>query len=137
MILIDTGPLVALCDRGDAQHRRAVRHLAELVRSSFVTCESVLTETCFHLPTSPQRRRLHALLEQLRVGAVVGSPDSRYRDRVFQWLARYAEHEPDWADGCLAVLSGDDPALRVWTYDAEFRTTWRRPDGSRIPLAIG
>ena len=34
-----------------------------------------------------------------------------------------------------AVLCGRDKALKVWTYDGEFRTTWRRPDGTAIPLA--
>ena len=26
------------------------------------------------------------------------------------------------------------PDWRVWTYDREFRTTWRRVNGSRIPV---
>jgi hypothetical protein len=34
----------------------------------------------------------------------------------------------------LAVLSGKDRRLRLWTYDREFRTTWRRPDGTVVPL---
>jgi hypothetical protein len=55
---------------------------------------------------------------------------------VLDWLAKYADHEPEWADACLAVLSGRDSGLKVWTYDREFRTTWRRPDGSTIPLAV-
>jgi hypothetical protein len=40
------------------------------------------------------------------------------------------------ADGCIAVLSGRDRRLKVWTYDREFRTTWRRPDGTVIPMAV-
>ena len=44
----------------------------------------------------------------------------------------YADHEPDWADACLAVLSGRDHDLKVWTYDREFRTTWRRPMEQRF-----
>jgi hypothetical protein len=55
---------------------------------------------------------------------------------VFEWLDKYAEHEPDWADGCIAVLCGRDDRLKVWTYDHEFRTTWRKPDGRVIPLVI-
>lgn len=53
-----------------------------------------------------------------------------------QWLAKYADHDPDWADGCLAVFSGRDKSLKVWTCDREFRTTWRRPNGTTIPLAV-
>jgi len=55
---------------------------------------------------------------------------------VLDWLVKHADHEPDWADGCLAVLSGRDKDLKVWTYDREFRTTWRRPNGTAIPLAV-
>ena len=53
-----------------------------------------------------------------------------------EWLLKYAEHEPDWADGCLAVLCGRNESLRLWTYDREFRTTWRTPDGRTIRLAV-
>lgn len=54
-------------------------------------------------------------------------------DRVFEWLRRYAEREPDWTDGCLVVSATREQ--RVWTYDDEFRSVWRRLDGSRVPLA--
>lgn len=136
MILIDTTPLVALCDARDSYHKRAIDHLQDLAQSPFATCEAVLAETCFHLPHRSQRLRLQTLLDQLAVVPLPTTPDGRYRNEVFAWLVRYAEHEPDWADGCLAVLCGRDAAARVWTYDNEFRTTWRRPDGTRIPLAL-
>lgn len=55
---------------------------------------------------------------------------------VFEGLVKYADHEPDWTDGCIAVLSGQDKGLKVWTYDREFHTIWRRPDGTPIPLAV-
>ena len=52
------------------------------------------------------------------------------------WMDRYADHEPDLADAVTVVLSSELEGSRVWTYDREFRTTWRRPDGSPIPLAL-
>jgi hypothetical protein len=97
-------------------------------------CDAVLTESCFHLPYRTQRQRLEALLRALHVQSLP-SADDLWHD-VFEWLATYADHEPDWADGCLAVLSGNDKDLKVWTYDRAFRTTWRRPDGTVIPLAV-
>jgi len=33
------------------------------------------------------------------------------------------------------VLASRDRRVRVWTYDDEFVTVWRRLDGSRVPLA--
>ena len=136
MILVDTGPLVALSDPHDRQHTAAAAHLKKLADRHFVTCEAVLVEACFHLPRPAQRRRLRAILETFHVEQSTHALQEGFRGTVFDWLAKYEGHEPDWADGCLAVLSGLDKAAKVWTYDGEFRTTWRRPDGSVIPLAV-
>jgi predicted nucleic acid-binding protein len=135
-ILIDTTPLVALCDARDEKHRVAVKHLESLGSSEFAVCDAVLTETCFHLPYRSQRQRLRALLDDLAVQPVPAANESGFRLDVLDWLTKYADHEPDWADGCLAVLSGRDKGAKVWTYDREFRTTWRRPNGTVIPLAV-
>jgi predicted nucleic acid-binding protein len=134
--LIDTTPLVALCDARDSKHRTAVRHLDALAQGKFAVCEAVLTETCFHLPYSSQRSRLRALLHDLSIQPVPSTQELGFGLEVLDWLAKYSDHEPDWADGCLAVLSGRDGDLKVWTYDREFRTTWRRPNGTTIPLAV-
>jgi predicted nucleic acid-binding protein len=135
MILIDTGVLVALCDPRDSLNKTALRHLKTLAKSQFAVCEAVLTETCFHLPADSQRQRLKRILEELNVQLAPG--DSRYLWLdVFDWLNKYADHSPDWADGYLAVLSGHDRATQVWTYDAEFRKIWRRPNGTPIPMAV-
>jgi|SRR5215472_4298145 len=121
---------------GDEKHQLAVKHLESLNTSDFAVCESVLTETCFHLPYRSQRQRLHALLDDLAVKPLSAANEIAFWMEVFDWLTKYADHEPDWADGCLAVLSGRHRDAKVWTYDREFRTTWRRPDGTLIPLAV-
>jgi predicted nucleic acid-binding protein len=136
VILIDTGPLVALCDARDSKHRTAVRHLQSLAADDFLVCEAVLTEACFHLPHRNQRQRLRVLLENLSVQGPPVADERDFWSDVFEWLTKYADHEPDWADGCVAVLSGRHKDLKVWTYDQEFRTSWRRPNGSVIPLAL-
>jgi hypothetical protein len=136
MILVDTGPFVALCDRRDTHHRRAVKHLAKFGRQPFATCEAVITEACFHLASAAARARLHALLTELDVTVLGVGTAAAERDLAFDWLGRYAEHQPDWADACLVVLSDRDASTRIWTYDREFRTTWRRPNGARMRLAV-
>jgi predicted nucleic acid-binding protein len=136
VILIDTGPLVALCDARDAKHGVAVRQLESVASNPFVTCDAVLTEACFHLPHRGQRLRLNALLQELDVNHLPAIVDPEFWSDAFAWLAKHSEHEPDWADACLAVLSGRDRQIRIWTYDREFRTTWRRPNGTRIPVAL-
>jgi hypothetical protein len=83
-----------------------------------------------------QRLRLRAFVTELRMQPAPAAQSRELREDVFDWLVKYADHEPDWADAWLAVLSGRDARARVWTYDREFRSIWRRPDGSAIPLAI-
>lgn len=136
MILIDTGPLVALCDARDGKHRLAVKHLESLAANVFGTCDAVLAEACFHLQHGSQRQRLRGLLRQLDVERVLADLDASFWADTMEWIEQYAEHETDWADACLAVLSGGDRRIRVWTYDREFRTVWRRPNGTAIPMAV-
>ena len=136
MIVIDTGPLVALCDARDGKHKLAVRQLQSLAGEPLAACDAVLTEACFHLPHRSQRQRLRALLLELDVEPVPAILDSGFWSDTLEWLVKHGEHEPDWADACLAVLSGHDRQIRIWTYDREFRTTWRRPNGTAIPLAV-
>jgi predicted nucleic acid-binding protein len=135
VILIDTGPLVALCDARDTKHRLAVRQLESLAAHPLATCDAVLTEACFQLLYSSQRLRLRALLQELGIDPLPAAVDADFWSDAFAWLEKYSDHEPDWADACLAVLSGRNRQLRIWTYDRAFRTTWRRPNGTVIPLA--
>ena len=137
MILLDTTPLVALCDPRDALNAVALRDLDRLAREPFVVCAPVLTEACFLLSHAAQRARLQRLLAEFPVAAYSADDEPSLWAAVFDWLARYAKHEPDWADGYLAVISGRERRFKVWTYAREFRTVWRRPDGTRIPLAVG
>ena len=136
MILIDTTPLVAVCDARDSKHRMALKQLESLASDEFAVCDAVLTEACFHLPHRNQRQRLQALLRDLSVQPIPVMYEHDFFLEVLDWLTKYADHEPDWADASLAVLSGRDKNLKVWTYDREFRTTWRRPNGTVIPLAV-
>jgi len=136
VILIDTTPLVALCDPRDNLHAKALADVDRLSRQPLVLCAPVLTEACFLLDHPVQRERLERILVALSVRPFTTDDEARLWREVFQWLGRYAEHEPDWADGYLAIASGREKKAKVWTYDGEFRTTWRQLDGTRIPLAV-
>jgi predicted nucleic acid-binding protein len=136
VILVDTSPLVALSDPRDSLHSRAVSDLDRLARHPLASCSPVLTEACFLLAHPVQRERLRRLLVELPVRPVAVADEGAIWEDAFRWINRYAEHEPDWADAYLAVLSGRERRALVWTYDREFRMTWRRLDGGRIPLAV-
>jgi hypothetical protein len=88
-----------------------------LISSEFTVCEPVQADTCFHLHLQSQRLRLRALLNDLHVQPVPAASGSDFWVEVFDWLTKYADHEPDWADGCIAVLSGRYRDAKIWTYD--------------------
>ncbi len=117
MILVDTTALVALCDGRDSKHRAAVKALESLAAEDFLVRDAVLTETCFQLPRAHQRQRLRLLLHDLDMRSPPQVHERDFWSYVFDWLAKYGDHEPDWADACVAVLSGRDKNVKVWTYD--------------------
>ncbi len=136
MILVDTGPLIALIDNRDGLHKRAIRDLKRLRRRALRTCAAVLTEVSFALPERHHRQRLREILARFDIRPFsVGTEDVLW-DATLDWLATYSDHDPDWTDGYIAILSEQDRQLQVWTYDTEFRDVWRRPDGTQIPLAV-
>lgn len=130
MILLDTNALVALVDERDALRARAQRDLRRLRKGPFALTTAVLAETLFFLEQSFERRRLRFLLDALGIAAAPPLD----RNLVLDWMQRYEEHSPDWADAELVVLS-QARSRRVWTYDREFTTVWRRSDGTGVPLA--
>lgn len=136
MILVDSNVLIALADRRDRLHAQAAADLRRLVSEDLALIGPVLAEVCFGLPGVAQRARVRDLVREFQIRALAFADGPQLWNEVFEWLERYAEHEPDWVDAHLAVLSGRDHTLKVWTYHTEFAHVWRRPDGSRIPLAV-
>lgn len=135
MVILDSNVIVGLLDKRDPHARAANADLHQLLRRKqrLVTTTSVLCEVCHLLPLAGFRQRLIYLIERTPIEVVPSPPAWR---ESLTWMLRYGEHEPDWADVELMLLCDTDPAIRIWSYDREFRTTWRRADGSRIPLAV-
>jgi len=136
VILLDTGPVVALCDPRDGLNRTALRDLETLRRDPVVLCSPVLTEACFLLGHAVQRQRLARVLAEFSVRPYEIDDEARLWLEALAWMQRYRDQDPDLADAYLAVVSGREHRFRLWTYDREFSTIWRRPDGSPIPLAV-
>ena len=113
MILVDSTPLVALCDRSDALHERATRDLDRIRRNRFVVSDAVLAEVVHLLVGRRSRVRLCALVEELPIAPSADERARESRTAAFQWLERYSEHRPDWADAVLVVASANDPKARV------------------------
>jgi len=125
--IADTGFLVALLETHDEHHVWAVE-VAEAIRWPALTCESVLSETAFHVRSS------ELPLEMLQSGMLRLAFDLTDHLKHLQDLAtRYADRHPDLADLCLVRMSELYPRHAVITVDEDFRV-YRRNKREAIPL---
>lgn len=123
MILVDTGPFVALFDPKDDAHTEARRILAG-VGEPMVTTAPVLTEA-FHLldPGSQGAAALRTFLQRDGVGVWFFDRDSLERALVL--MERYADHPMDFADASLVTAAEQLRVTRIFTLDRNDFSTYR------------
>jgi predicted nucleic acid-binding protein len=118
-VLADTGPLVALLDADDDDHRRCVEAARQL-RGELVTTWPVVTEALFLL--APDRRAQDRLLGKVASGdlglAMLGPEDI---PGIRALLEKYADLPIDLADATLVYLAQRDDLDAVFTLDRDFR----------------
>ena len=103
MILVDTGPLVALFTPTDDYHRHCVAIL-ESLNEELVTTAPVLTEA-FHL-LRPGSQGPPRLMEFVRQGGLRVLPmDDECLLRGFQLMDRYADMAMDFADASIVATA--------------------------------
>jgi uncharacterized protein len=129
VILVDTGPFVALFDPKDGQHDRC-KAVLKTIRDPLTTTLPVLTEV-FHLlsPESLGAVRLREFL--LRGGASVWSMDRTALARAFALMERYADHPMDLADASLIAAAEALNLRRIFTLDRSDFSTYRILRGRR------
>jgi uncharacterized protein len=129
MILVDTGPLVALFDRKDAQHRRCDAALRAITRP-IATTVPVLTEA-FHMlgPASPGSDALREFVTE--GGLAVCWLDASSLLRAFELMEEYADHPMDLADASLVVAAETLVTRKVFTLDRDDFETYRARRGHR------
>lgn len=125
-MLLDTGPLVALLSKDDAEHGRAERLFADCLPP--LRCpEAVLAEACFLI------RKVHAAgpAEVLALGRkgvyeLSMSIDGHWAN-VEGLLKKYADKPISLADACLIRSAEIHDEARILTFDADFRVyRWAR-----------
>jgi uncharacterized protein len=129
MILVDTGPLVALFDPKDAMHGRSVAAL-RAIREPLRTTVPVLTEA-FHIldPASTGSNRLRDFVEQ--GGLAVWFLDRGALQRAFELMETYADRPMDLADASLVVAAETLETRKVFTLDRGDFATYRIRRGHR------
>lgn len=116
-ILIDTGPIVAILCREDAEHENCVDRLRTL-DGDLYTCWPVISEAIFLL--GRRSDRVQSLFKMLSSGAIHCS-SLGIEVEVVPWLIgfyeRFGEHAPDLADATLVYLAERDRVQSVFTLD--------------------
>jgi predicted nucleic acid-binding protein len=131
IVLLDTGPLVALADRSEEHHQWASAQLHRM-HGPMVTCGAVLAEAGFvvrHHPTALARTR--DLLER---SDIISAEESQMLWlRAWGLMERYANVPMSFADACLVALAESTPGARLFTLDRDF-LIYRQHDDK--PLAL-
>lgn len=131
VVLLDTGPLVALLSRRDNAHRWARAQFAALA-APFLTCEAVLSEACFLL--RHYRGGADGVLRLLEAGAVkIGFNLSDEASAVRKLCERYNDVPASLADACLIRMSELFESCLVLTLDSDFHV-YRRHGRRAIPV---
>ncbi|KAB2638875.1 MAG: PIN domain-containing protein [Verrucomicrobia bacterium] len=130
-VIADTGPLVALFDRGDAFHAWAKDCLGR-VMEPLLTSEAVLGEVFFLLSALPGSRA--AFAQFWAEGALRVALDAQaHRDSLVGLLRKYADTPMSLADATVVRLCEFNRQAVVWALDRHFRI-YRQLGRKTIPL---
>ena len=132
-VIIDTGFLVALLNRSE-QYHSWVKNQLNNISSPIITCEPVITETCFLL------RKIYC--GETTILNLINSQKLKIPFRlidefsmVHQLIQRYKSVPMSLADACLVRMAEIYPNSLILTLDSDFRI-YRKNKNETIPLVI-
>ncbi len=135
MILVDTGPLIALFDPADKLHARC-RKILRGIEEPLYSSVPVLTEA-FHM-LSPETQGADKLREFIEMGGLtIWYFDDASLERAFELMERYKDHPMDLADASLVVAAEVLRTRKIFTIDRDDFETYRVKRGHRnYPMEI-
>ncbi|MEE3719808.1 PIN domain-containing protein [Tumidithrix elongata RA019] len=132
-IILDTSVLVALLSVRDNYHNWAKNTVAAIA-TPFLTCEAVLTETCFLLRSHDMGRR--EVLRSLQQGYI--QIPFRLIDEInaINLLMQCYQNVPmSLADACLVRMSEIYENSAILTLDSDFKI-YRKHRNEQIPVIM-
>ena len=130
-VIIDTGPLIAIIDQRDAQHRWAIDQL-KVLEPPFITCEAVVSESLFLL--SSARQGVPTLLQMIQEDLIrVAFNLDEHLTAVTRLITKYHDVPMSLADASLVRMSELHDRARIFTLDSDFKR-YRRHGRQAIPL---
>lgn len=130
MILLDTGPLVALFDPADDSHRPCVEILKTIVEPLGTTIP-VLTEA-FHLLSPGSLGAANLIHFIADSGLALWFLDPQTMERAFELMQQYADHPMDLADASLVAMAESENLHKVFTIDRRDFAAYRIKHGHRL-----
>lgn len=130
--LIDTGPLVALIDAGDADHEGCVA-AAKQVRGDLVTTWPVITEAMYLLAHAPagQDALLGKVESRELIIAAVSADDI---PGVRALMRKYRDQPMDFADASLVRIAEREGIAEAFTLDRRDFSIYRLPRARRFRI---
>lgn len=132
MIILDTGPIVALFDRDDSYHSHSVEILKK-IKEPLITTWPVITEAFYLLNFSWQVQG--DLWEFIQRGGVTIGPleaDIFYRCR--ELMEKYHDLPIDMADATLVALGEKMKISKIFTFDHKDFRVYRPKHMKRFSL---
>ena len=131
-IILDTSPLVALINKRDNTHEWAKQQWSQ-IKSSLLTCESVITESFFLL------RHIYggdaAVVRLLEREVITITFVQSEIESIKDLLTRYQSVPVSLADACLVRMAELNPNSSVFTLDSDFKI-YRKNRNQMIDLII-
>jgi predicted nucleic acid-binding protein len=117
-ILLDAGVIVALLDRSERFHRQCAE-AARKLDAPLVTCEAVITESCYLVRNLPGASE--AIIANVAEG-IFQIPFQLSREAVAlrPILRKYQDRAIDLADACLIHLANEFETGDILTLDKDF-----------------
>ena len=130
LLIVDTGPLVSLLSRTEANHEWCVKALAGY-EGNLLTCEAVLTEAFFLLDRT--RAGTHALWDMLRRDLLqVSFVLCQELEAVQALKTKYQDVPMSLADASLVRMAELFSGAKVMTLDTDFQV-YRKNKHEPIP----
>jgi uncharacterized protein len=129
LVLVDTGPLVALLRRSDSQHESCVAQ-ARSLPFPFLTSWPVVTEAAWLLRETTDG--VDALLGQIEQELIHPLElDAATAGWLRAFMDKYSDLRPDFADASLCYLAEREGISSIFTLDRRdftvYRTSENRP----------
>jgi uncharacterized protein len=125
-VLLDTGPIVALLSRHDANHDRA-RALFAGTLPPFRCCEAVVAEACFLLRKVAPAGPAEVLALAERGVFTIGLDAGKRWKPLTTIMKKYADRPISFADACLIHCAEIHGEGRIATFDRDFTVyRWSR-----------